>query len=48
MLIRIAELKDVALLKEYDTHIAEAELINALMLGRIIIAEENTIQLFLG
>lgn len=41
MLIRIAELKDVALLKEYDTHIAEAELINALMLGRIIIAEEN-------
>ena len=41
MLIRIAELKDVALLKEYDTHIAEAELTNALMLGRIIIAEEN-------
>lgn len=41
MLIRIADLKDLDLIKQFDKHIAEAELINVLMLGRIIIAEEN-------
>ncbi len=41
MLIRIAELKDLDLIKQYDKHIAEAELTNVLMLERIIIAEEN-------
>ena len=41
MLIRIAELKDIDLIKQYDKHIAEAELTNVLMLGRIFIAEEN-------
>ncbi len=41
MLIRIAELKDLDLIKQYDKHIAEAELTNVLMLGRIFIAEEN-------
>ena len=41
MLIRIAELKDLDLIKQYDKHIAEAALTNALTLGRIIIAEDN-------
>lgn len=41
MLIRIAELKDLDLIKQYDKHIAETEYINVLMSGRIIIAEEN-------
>lgn len=41
MLIRIAESKDFDLIKQYDKHIAEAEIRNVLMLGRIIIAEEN-------
>lgn len=41
MLIRIAELKDIDLIKQYDKHIAETELTNALKIGRIIIAEED-------
>ena len=41
MLIRIAELKDLDLIKQYDKHIAEAALTNALTLGRINIAEDN-------
>lgn len=41
MLIRIAELKDFDLIKQYDKHIPETELTNALKLGRIIIAEAN-------
>ncbi len=41
MLIRVAELKDIDLIKQYDKHISEAELTNVLILGRIIIAEEN-------
>ena len=41
MLIRIAELKDFDLIKRYDKHIAEAELTNAIMSGRIILAEDN-------
>lgn len=41
MLIRIAELKDIDLIQQYDKHIIKAELTNVLMLGRIIIAEEN-------
>ncbi len=41
MLIRIAELTDFDLIKQYDKHIAESEYTNVLMSRRIIIAEEN-------
>ncbi len=41
MPIRIAELKDLDLIKKYDRHIAELEYTNLLTSGKIIIAEEN-------
>ena len=41
MTIRVAELKDFNLIKQYDKHIAEIELSNVIRLRRIVIVEEN-------
>ncbi len=41
MSIRIAEPKDLDLIKQYDKHIAEQEYTNVLTSGKIIIAEES-------
>ena len=41
MTIRVAELKDFNLIKQYDKHIAEIEFSNVIRLRRIVIVEEN-------
>lgn len=41
MTIRVAQLKDLELIKQYDKHIAETECTKTLTAGRIFIAEEN-------
>ncbi len=41
MSIRIADLKDLDLIKRYDKHVAEPEYTDVLASGRVIVAEEN-------
>ena len=41
MIIRAAELKDIDLIKQYDKHIAQIEIENVIMSGRVVIGEED-------
>ena len=41
MKIRIAEMKDINILSEYDKHIKQEELRSGISLGRVMVAEEE-------